>query len=80
MFTRQDDQSSMNSLAARQEIILEKLNELKNQLVTMKNNSRMCNKPAQFPKGGKNSKSTSAVAGPPQGRCKPKVSEISDGL
>lgn len=66
----------MSSLAARQDIILDKLKELKEQLVTMKNNSRMCFKPPQNqPKV--NSKNNAQQL--PKGRCQPKVSVLSDG-
>lgn len=64
----------MTSLAARQDIILEKLKELKEQLVTMKNNSRMCAKPAQNQSKSANNKNTSVA--PPKGRCQPKVSVL----
>lgn len=65
----------MTSLAARQDIILEKLKELKDQLVTMKNNSRVCAKPAQNPvnKSAGKKGAAAAVLAPPKGRCKPKV-------
>lgn len=73
----QDGQSSMSLLAARQDIILEKLHDLKEQLVTMKNNSRVCFKPPQNEiksTGGKGKKSEGKTGGPPQGRCQAKVS------
>lgn len=68
----------MGSLAARQDIILEKLQELKQQLATMKNSSRMCFKPPQNQPKSATNKSSSAVA--PKGRCQPKVSEQGNNL
>lgn len=71
----QDGQSSMSLLAARQDIILEKLHDLKEQLVTMKNSSRVCFKPPQNvakSSGGKGNK----AEGRPEGRCQAKVSSF----
>lgn len=69
----------MTSLAARQDIILDKLKELKGQLETMKASHRVCAKPAQnnqtqTQKSTSHNKNTAAASKPPQGRCKPKVS------
>lgn len=83
VFFFQDGQSSMEALAARQDIILEKLLELRNQLGTMKKNMRVCAKPPQ-PKqatGGKNNKVTAeSTTAPPKGRCKPKVRSKENSL
>lgn len=75
----QDGQSSMSLLAARQDIILEKLHDLKEQLVTMKNSSRVCFKPPQNvakSSGGKGTKAEGKTGTPPEGRCQAKVSSF----
>lgn len=43
----QNESRAMESLAERQDIIIDKLEELKSQLVSMKHSMRMCFKPAQ---------------------------------